>query len=59
VVDVQIYNPRTDVWMEGTPASNDSEWFVFGASGTIVGDRIYYLGGAKYTCVTNTCFEPS
>jgi len=59
VVDVQIYNPNLDEWTKGTSVPNDPEWRVFGASGSIVGDTIYFLGGAKYTCATNACFEPS
>lgn len=47
VSDVQIYNPADDTWAEGTPIFNNSNWKVFGGSGTIVGDTIYYAGGAK------------
>ncbi len=48
---VQIYNPSDDTWSSGTsvPTSQDYEtdFYVFGASGTIIGDTIYYLGGAS------------
>jgi N-acetylneuraminic acid mutarotase len=47
VADVQIYNPETDVWAAGTSLPNNSNWKVFGGSGTIIGDTIYYAGGAK------------
>lgn len=47
VSDVQIYNPASDTWMQGTPVFENSNWKVFGGSGTIVGDTIYYAGGAK------------
>ena len=47
VRDVQIYNPTTDTWQAGTPVANSSSWKVFGGSGMIVGDTIYYAGGAK------------
>lgn len=47
VREVQIYNPTTDTWMAGTPVPNSSSWKVFGGSGVIVGDTIYYAGGAK------------
>jgi len=47
VPDVQIYNPIEDVWYSGTPVPNTSIYKSFGASGVIVGDTIYYLGGAS------------
>lgn len=47
VRDVQIYNPTTNEWLEGTPVPNQSNYKVFGASGTIIGDTIYYAGGAR------------
>jgi len=59
VIDVQIYNPSTDIWQKGTSVPNDPEWRVFGGSGSIVGDTLYYLGGAKSTCNASACFEPS
>ncbi len=46
VTNVQIYNPLTNEWTAGTPVPNSSDWKVFGASGTIVGDTIYFAGGA-------------
>jgi hypothetical protein len=48
VTNVQIYNPSTDIWLEGTPVPNSSQWKVFGASGYILNDTIYYLGGARF-----------
>ena len=47
VPNVQIYNPSTDSWMSGTPVPNSSSWKVFGGSGIIIGDTIYYAGGAE------------
>ncbi len=47
VSNVQIYNPSTDTWMEGTPVPDTPDYKVFGGSGTIVGDTIYYIGGTK------------
>ena len=46
VTDVQIYNPSTDEWVNGTPVPATTNWRVFGASGTIIGDTIYFAGGA-------------
>lgn len=46
VTNVQIYNPSTNEWTAGTPVPNSSNWKVFGASGTIIGDTIYFAGGA-------------
>jgi hypothetical protein len=47
VPNVQIYNPSVDTWMEGTPVPNTAAWKVFGGSGVIIGDTIYYMGGAR------------
>lgn len=46
VTDVQIYNPGADEWINGTAVPGSSQWRVFGASGTIIGDTIYFAGGA-------------
>ncbi len=46
VPNVQIYNPYTDTWAAGTPTTNNNNYKAFGASGMIVGDTIYYNGGA-------------
>ena len=45
IPNVQIYNPTTNSWLSGTPVPNNS-YRSFGASGTIIGDTIYYFGGA-------------
>ena len=45
IPDVQIYNPTEDSWLVGTDVPNSS-YRSFGASGAIVGDTIYYFGGA-------------
>lgn len=47
IPNVQIYNPSTDSWQVGTPVPNNHSYKSFGASGTIVGNTIYYFGGAK------------
>lgn len=44
---VQIYNPSTDSWQVGTDLPNTNDYKSFGASGTIIGDTIYYFGGAN------------
>ena len=46
VRDVQIYNPTDDQWMNGTTLPSIPNWRVFGASGIIIQDTIYYIGGA-------------
>lgn len=46
VRDVQIYDPANDTWQVGTPIPNGAKWRVFGGSGTIIGDTLYYAGGA-------------
>ena len=47
VPKVQIYNPALNTWQSGTDTPNSVDYKVFGASGTIIGDIIYYFGGAK------------
>ena len=46
VTDVQIYDPSLDSWSAGTSVPVPNYYRVFGASGTIVGDTVYYFGGA-------------
>ncbi|PSJ73693.1 hypothetical protein C7N43_27765 [Sphingobacteriales bacterium UPWRP_1] len=48
VSNVQIYNPAINEWSVGTPVPNNTNYKVFGASGVIIGDTIYYAGGAKF-----------
>lgn len=47
VPDVQWYNPATDTWTAATSVPNNNIYKSFGASGTIIGDTIYYYGGAR------------
>lgn len=47
VSNVQVYNPSTNIWQAATPVGTSSVWRVFGGSGVIVGDTIYYAGGAR------------
>ncbi len=47
VPNVQIYDPSKNEWLEGTSVPNNGRYKVFGASGAIVGDTLYYLGGAR------------
>lgn len=44
---VQIYDPTTNSWSQGTPVPNSDNFKSFGASGSIIGDTIYYFGGAS------------
>ena len=46
VPNVQIYNPSLNTWDVGTSTPNNHDYKSFGASGTIIGDTIYYFGGA-------------
>lgn len=46
VPDVQIYDPALDQWQVGLSVPNVSQFKVFGSSGQIVNDTIYYYGGA-------------
>jgi hypothetical protein len=46
VPNVQIYNPSTDIWQTGTSTPNSNVYKCFGSAGIIVGDTIFYFGGA-------------
>lgn len=47
VDNVQIFDTYLQTWSTGTPVPNSSAYKVFGASGCILGDDIYYVGGAS------------
>lgn len=47
VPNVQIYNPSLDEWSVGTSVITGFIYRAFGASGAVVGDTLYYLGGAR------------
>jgi hypothetical protein len=47
VPNVQIYNALADVWQVGTAVPNNNVFKSFGASGVILGDTIFYFGGAS------------
>ncbi len=48
VNNVQVYNPKTNTWKAASPLPNTKKYKSFGASGTLIGDTIFYFGGAKY-----------
>lgn len=45
--NVQIYDPTLDQWQNGTYVPTLPQFTAFGASGYIVGDTLYYHGGAS------------
>lgn len=45
--EVQVFNPYFSSWLSGTSVPNDNQFKAFGASGYILGDTIYYYGGAE------------
>lgn len=45
--EVQIYDTYLDQWQAGTSVPNDNFFKAFGASGTIIGDTLYYHGGVS------------
>ena len=47
VPNVQTYDPSLDQWTASTQVPNTNHYKAFGASGTIIGDTIYYFGGAS------------
>lgn len=53
VTDVQIYNPALNTWTAGTPVPNFGNFRSFGSSGIIVGDTIFYFGGASSNSIQN------
>ena len=60
ISDVQIYNPELNEWVNGTPVPASANFRAFGASGTIIGDTIYYFGGvhiAGFNFVANKRFR--
>ena len=46
VINVQIYNVLNNSWSFGTSVPSNS-YQVFGSTGVIIGDTIYYYGGAR------------
>lgn len=44
--NVQIYDPSLNQWQNGTFVPTTFEYTAFGASGAIIGDTLYYHGGA-------------
>lgn len=44
--NVQIYDPTLNQWQNGTFVPTSFQFTAFGASGYIVGDTLYYHGGA-------------
>jgi hypothetical protein len=59
VPNVQIYNPTTDEWSVGTSTPNSNNYKVFGGSGVIINNTIYYMGGAIGTFAGGMLFPPS
>jgi len=53
VPDVQIYDVANDSWQEGTPIPNNNLYKGFGLAGEIVGDTLYYIGGADFSFLPN------
>jgi hypothetical protein len=47
VSDVQIYDPELDQWQVGTDVPTNNQYRAFGSSGYIIGDTIFYHGGAS------------
>jgi hypothetical protein len=47
VPTVQIYNPSANAWLSGAAVPNNNTYKSFGATGLIVGDTLFYFGGAS------------
>lgn len=46
IPNVQIYNPSSNSWQVGTSLPNTNLYKFFGAQATLIGDTIFYYGGA-------------
>ncbi len=44
--NVQIYDPTTNTWDRANLLENNNDYKVFGSSGTVINNDIYYYGGA-------------
>ena len=44
---VQVYDTETDSWARSSDLPDRDDFEVFGASGTVIGDTIFYYGGAN------------
>jgi len=53
VPDVQIYDPANDLWQVGTSVPNNNLYKGFGLAGEIIGDTLYYIGGADFSFLPN------
>lgn len=47
VPNVQIFNPALNTWEAGNSTPNHIDYKVFGATGKIIGDTIFYYGGVN------------
>ena len=47
VPDVQVYDSSVNQWAKASSVPDENSFKSFGASGSIIGDTIYYLGGAS------------
>jgi hypothetical protein len=47
VPNVQIFNPANNSWQVGTSVPNNNFYKCFGSNATIIGDTIFYFGGAS------------
>ncbi len=52
--NTQIYNPSTDSWSFASQMPNTDDYKSFGSAGYILGDTIFYFGGAASSC----CMPP-
>jgi len=47
IPNVQVFNPSNNSWFAGSSTPNTNVYKAFGAAGVIVGDTIFYYGGAS------------
>lgn len=48
VGNVQVYDTYNNAWLEATELPPSADYRVFGGSGELIGDTIYYAGGARF-----------
>ena len=56
ITAVQIYDPSANTWQAGSSLPNLNTFKSFGASGAIVGDSIFYMGGVSSSSFAATSY---
>lgn len=57
VNDIQLFDVTTQTWQSASEPPSSTLYTAFGASGAIVGDTLYYLGGVSNTFSANSALR--